>query len=106
MTDEQNVPAPPTGIPTPPGEVSEESRFETQQRIEREHEEGREAERQADRERQAGKPSENDDKTDVQPRPEPKVEGDHQGAPLDNPDDQQFVKREGAEEGEQGSDGA
>jgi len=40
-------------------------------------------------------PTENDDKTDVQPRPEPKEgeEGDPHGSPLDDPEDEQFIRR-------------
>jgi hypothetical protein len=43
-----------------------------------------------------GDPGENDDKTDVQPRPEPKEgeEGDPHGSPLDDPDDERFVRRD------------
>jgi hypothetical protein len=41
-----------------------------------------------------GDPAENDDKTDVQPRPEPKEgqEGDPHGSPLDDPEDEKFVR--------------
>jgi hypothetical protein len=41
-------------------------------------------------------PTENDDKTDVQPRPEPKEgeEGDPHGSPLDDPEDDRYVRRD------------
>lgn len=44
-------------------------------------------------------PTENDDKTDVQPRPEPKEgeEGDPHGSPLDDPEDERFVRRDDPE---------
>jgi hypothetical protein len=43
-----------------------------------------------------GDPTENDDKTDVQPRPEPKEgeEGDPHGSPLDDPEDDRYVRRD------------
>jgi hypothetical protein len=43
-----------------------------------------------------GDPLENDDKTDVQPRPEPKEgeEGDPHGSPLDDPEDDRYVRRD------------
>lgn len=46
-----------------------------------------------------GDPLENDDKTDVQPRPEPKEgeEGDPHGSPLDDPEDERFVRRDDPE---------
>ena len=69
-TEEQPLPAPPTGTPTPPGEVTEDQ----------------------------PEPTENDDKTDVQPRPEPKEAGDPHGSPLDDPEDERFVRKNDPDE--------
>ena len=46
-----------------------------------------------------GDPAENDDKTDVQPRPEPKEgeEGDPHGSPLDDPEDDRYIRSPGAD---------
>lgn len=78
MTEEQTLPAPPTGTPTPPGEAAPPPVAPPQAP---DH---------------GSEPTENDDKTDVQPRPEPKEgeEGDPHGSPLDDPEDERFVRRD------------
>jgi Ran GTPase-activating protein (RanGAP) involved in mRNA processing and transport len=43
-------------------------------------------------------PTENDDKDDVDPNPEPEQQGDPHGAPLDDPADAQFVQGEGGQQ--------
>lgn len=93
MAEEQTLPAPPTGTPTPPGEAAPPPEANPSNPPTRPTVPPPDPDTRPPEERE---PTENDDKTDVQPRPEPKEgeEGDPHGSPLDDPEDERFVRRD------------